>query len=273
MRYDVAVQTPIAFHTQRQYGLNFPPAEDVVIEFQGRRFVWHATHRDIDDRECWPTVTTMVLDGDDYAPERAAMQRFLSAVSFHWGEPLEIVNTGGAGWPGEMDRPIAISARGGDINHLYEAPLELVVDDDPRLARVMGYYREGETTASPFFKFLAFFGALDVACEDYPHPNDPGPMPAWVRANQQRHAYHWGGEQPPADLWVYLHEERRHAAAHAIRDRPDLPELDPNDPDERARFHTDSRLVATLVKDRVRERWGQHAVWERRRPLQEPADA
>lgn len=268
MRYEVAVQTPIAFHTQRRDAFERPPPEDVVIEFEGRRFVWHATHRGPDDEVCWPTITMLVADGNNYEAERVAMERFLSAVSFHWGESLEVVSQAGAGWPGEMDRPVAVSVRSGDIRHLHEAPLELVTEHDPRLARVMGYYREGQTTASPFFKFLAFFGALDVACEDYPHPNDPGPMPAWVRANAHRHQYHWGEGRPaPEDLWTYLNEERRHAVAHATRSDPDLPELDPNDPNERARFYGDSRLLEYLVKDRVRERWGPYAVSERRRPV------
>lgn len=257
MRYEVAVRTPIAFCMQR-LGLERPPPEDVVIEFEGRRYVWHATHVGPDGEECWPTVTTMVENSDDYEPERRAMERFLSAVSFHWGESLEVVNVAGAGWPGEMDRPVAVSVRSGDIRHLHEAPLELVVDGDERLTRVMGYYRDAEATASPFYRFLAFFNALDVACEDF-----DGALPRWV-AQARGHEYLWGDDSPPDDLWPYINDERRHAVAHAVRDR-DRPELDPNDPALRGRYFRDSKVVAVLVKDRVRERWGQHAVWGRRR--------
>jgi hypothetical protein len=250
VRYEVAVQTPIALYTQR-LRLERPPPEDVIIEFEGRRFVWHATHFGPEGEECWPTITTLVENSNDYAPERVAMERFLSAVSFYFGEGLEVVNTGGAGWPGEMDPPVARSARSGDIRHLHEASLELVTDGDERLTRVMGYYRDGHATASPFYRFLAFYNALDVACEDF-----DGGLPAWIRMQAGRHAYHWGNEEPPVDLWTYVQDENRHAVAHAVRHDPGLPELDPNDPVARGRFHRDSQLLADLVKDRVRERWG-----------------
>ena len=162
MRYEVAVRTPISFYTQRA-GLDRPPPEDVVIEFEGRRYVWHATHVGPDGEECWPTVTTVVANGEDYEAERGAMERFLSTVSFNWEESLEVVNAAGAGWPAEMDRPVAVSTRSGDIRQLHEAPLELVVEGDERLTRVMGYFRDAAATASPFYRFLAFYNALDVA--------------------------------------------------------------------------------------------------------------
>ena len=258
MRYEVAVRTPIAFCTQR-VGLERPPLEDVVIEFEGRRYVWHATHVGPDGEECWPTVTTVIVNGDDYRAERHAMERFLSAVSFYWEESLEVMSVAGAGWPGEMDRPVAVSTRSGDVRHLHEAPLELVVEGDERLTRVMGYFRDAESTASPFYRFLAFYNALDVACEDF-----DGALPAWVR-QARGHEYLWGDEGRPAELWTYMNDERRHAVAHAVRDR-DRPELDPNDPAARARFYRDSKVLAVLVKDRVRERWGAYVVRERRRP-------
>ena len=81
----------------------------------------------------------------------------------------------------------------------------------------------------------------------------------------REHEYLWGDEGPPAELWTYMNHERRHAVAHAVRNR-DRPELDPNDPALRGRFYRDSRVLRVLVKDRVRERWGPYVVWERRRP-------
>jgi hypothetical protein len=258
MRYEVAVRTPIAFYTQRQ-GLERPPLEDVVIEFKARRFVWHATHAGPDGEECWPTVTTLVENADDYEAERVAMQRFLSAASFYWQEELEVINQAGAGWPGEMDRPVAVSTRSGDIRHLHEAPLELIIEGDARLTRLMAYYRDAAATGSPFYRFLGFYNALDVACEDY-----PGRLREWVRANAHTHAYRWGDEGQPDDVWAYIQEESRHAVAHAVR-HGGLPELDPDEPDARARFHRDADLLADFVRDRVSERWGPYAVRERRR--------
>jgi Methylamine utilization protein MauJ len=262
MRYEVAVETYLAFYAGRQRGVLFPPPEDVVVEFEGRRFMWHATHRGPEGEECWPTVTTMIADPDDYEAERAAMERFLSALSFHYDTPMMVVNQAGAGWPAERDRPVAIATRAGLGNQLAEAPIELVTADDARLTRVMGYYRDGQGNGSPFYRFLAIYNALDVACEDH-----VGGLRQWVRD----HAYllashhHWEGGGPPEDLWAYLQDESRHAVAHAVRDR-NRPELDPNNPDERARFARDCRLLENLVKARVRERWGSHGVWGRRQP-------
>jgi hypothetical protein len=153
-----------------------------------------------------------------------------------------------------------IALRRGLGNHLHEAPLELVAVDDDRLRVVMGYYGDGMATASPFFRFLALYNALEVACEDH-----PGGMGAWLRANAGARPYHWERTPPPADLWTYVRDESRHAVAHAVRDPGRGPAIDPNDPEERARFYGDSRLLADFVKDRVRERWGPHAIWGRRR--------
>jgi hypothetical protein len=262
VRYEVTVSTPLVFHTKERYdlALPLPGPEDVVIEFEGRRFVWHATHVGPDGEELWPTVTVMVADADNYGVERGAMMRFLSTLSFHTGLPIE-VHSEGASPRAEMARPMWIQPRSGQVPHLHLAPLELVVGrDDDRLQTVLGYYRDGQATESGLFRFLAFYNALEVACEDY-----PGRMQGWLLA-APRHEYHWVDGRP-ADLWDYLQEEGRHAVAHAIRDPArGVPDLNPNDPAVRARFHGDSRWLSALVRDRVEERWGPYAVWGRPRP-------
>jgi hypothetical protein len=177
VRYEVAVRTNLVFHTQRlPYRQPFPDPETVVIEFEGRRFVWHALGPNAEGEDRWPTVTTMVVDSNDYAAERLAMERFLSAVAYWTSQPIESLTSGGAGGTQEMDPPVVNALRRGYGNSLYDTPSELVVIDDARLKRVLGYYREGLNTESPFFRFLAFWNALDVACDDY-----PGRLPAWIR--------------------------------------------------------------------------------------------
>jgi hypothetical protein len=70
----------------------------------------------------------------------------------------------------------------------------------------------------------------------------------------------------PTDWWEHLRNGRRHAVAHAVRDpQHGVPDLDPDDPENRSRFHNDARLLDDLVRLRIRQRWGEHAVYFRRR--------
>jgi hypothetical protein len=263
MRYEVAVETTLAFHTQR------PPypggvliwrvPETVVIGFEGRRFVWHTLPPDDDGRERWPTVTTVIDSADNYDVERLAMERFLSALAYVTRQSIEVVNAGGAGVPAEMDPPVATALRRGLGDYMEEAPEGVDMADDDRLRKVLGYYREGLGTSSPFFKFLAFWNALDVACDDRADG-----MKGWIPATLAKFPYLRGDEPAPSDWWDYLFMERRSAVAHAVRDHRG-PELDPDDPDAHGRFWRDARMLEDLVRMRVQERWGDYPVYRRRR--------
>jgi hypothetical protein len=261
VRYEVAVRTNLTFHTQNPpHRIPFPEPETVVIDFEGRRFVWHALGPNDDGDDRWPVVTTMVADAGDYEGERVAMQRFLSALAFSTSQPVEVLTEGGAGWPLEMDRPVVNALRRGFANHLFRAPGEVVVEQDDRLRLVLGHFREGLNSGSPFFTFLAFWNALDVASEDY-----DGGMPSWIRATAPDHAHLRPGQEPqPDDWWTYLQNDRRSAVAHAVRDPGRGVDLDPDDPNDRAKLAGDTRMLQSLVEARVRERWGTYAVWMRR---------
>jgi hypothetical protein len=144
---------------------------------------------------------------------------------------------------------------------MHDAPSEIVVVDDDRLKLVLGYYCEALGTNSPYFRLLAFWNALEIACEDY-----AGGMPAWIRATMAEYPHLRGGDDPaPADWWTHFTEERRHAVAHAVRDPGRAPDLDPDDPNTRERFWLDARLFDDLARMRVAQRWGDYAV-HRRRP-------
>jgi hypothetical protein len=230
----------------------------VVIAFEGRRFVWHVIPDDAGGG-WFPTVTTMVANVDDYSAERLAMERFLSAVSWWTTRGIEFETAAGAGVPQEKDPPVATARRFGFGVSVSEAPHELVVLDDPALKRVLAYCREGLNTGAAFFRFLAFWNALDIACDD----NDGG-LPVWINATMPNFAHLRGGVQPPPDdWWEHLNNDRRHAVAHAVRDGRG-PEIDPDDPDDRAKLWTDARLLKDLVGIRVHERWGNHPVSLRR---------
>lgn len=295
MRYEVSVQTNLAFHTRGEFA---PPirdlprqAETVAIEFEGRRFLWHAVPPlviDLPDRgivgrvrnrlgdalgqvarylervvrqDRWPTVTTPIEDAGDYESERLAMARFLSALAYETQQGMEVQAGGGAGMPAEFDPPIATGVVFGPGYYMRAAPAEVVVVDDDRLRLVLGYYREALGIESPYFKFLAYWNALEVACEDA-----SSSLGAWIRETMEAHPGLGREDDPPADWSEYLYNERRHAVAHAVRDpKYGVPDLDTDEPDTRGRFYQDARLVGDLVRLRVGERWGPHAVYFRRR--------
>jgi Methylamine utilization protein MauJ len=294
MRYDVAVQTNLSFHTKAHPGplqdLPHRP-ETVAIEFEGRRFLWHAVPplrvdflpqgrlrraRELAanalrrvagsiDRPVWqeryPTVSTPITDANDYEAERLAMARFLSALAYETRRPIEVETGGAAGVPAEFDPPVATAVRSGLVTHPHEAPAEVVVVNDDRLRLVLGYYREGLGTESPYFKFLAYWNALEVACDDL-----GAGASTWVRTTMQKApGLARSTSAPPGDWWTHLKDGRRHAVAHATRDpKYGVPDLDTDDPATRASYYGDAGTLDDLVRLRVHERWGQWAVSFRR---------
>ena len=79
-RHEVAVRANIAFHTrQPPFDVFNVTPEQVVIEFEGREFVWHPNlEPGPEGEEWWPGVTVVVNDHNDYEEERELMHRFLS---------------------------------------------------------------------------------------------------------------------------------------------------------------------------------------------------
>lgn len=137
----------------------------------------------------------------------------------------------------------------------------MIVEGDDRLRVCLGHFRDGLNTSSPFFRFLGFWNALDVACEDH-----EGGLRAWVTANAADSWNDEGGDNPvPANVWEYLTESGRHAVAHAVRDPGRGPEVDPDDPEDRGRLARDAAPIQRLAELRISERWGEYAVWKRPR--------
>ncbi len=256
MRYEAAVETNLAFHTDRPLHGPFPGSETVVIEFQGRQFVWHELGPNEEGEERWPVVTTMVLDPDDDEGEPRATARFLCALAFSTRQRIRVVMTGRADFKTEMDPPLVNALRRAVVDHNYDAPAEVVAVDDRRLQTVLDYYSEGLNATSPVFAFLAFWNALALACEDA-----EGHLSAWIRACAPNHAHLRGDDMPaPADWWVHLQGGQRSAVAHAVRlpAHGSVPERF-----DRHALGRDARLLEQLVQVRVRERWGDYAVWLR----------
>src|SRR4051794_6375187 len=247
-RYEVSIQTRLAFHTRPEFGLDdLPRPETVAIDFEGRRFVWHAIERDEDGREYWPTVTTVVEEGYDSTEVARVFQWLFSALAFRTkasiGSVAEVVSD-----RAEMEPAFLRLPRRGFANDIHFAPAEVIVEGDDRLRVCLGHLRDGLNSGSPFFRFLAFWNALDVACDDY-----EGGLDGWVASALSRRGS------------VRLRESSRNAVAHAVR-HPGRPDVDPDDPHDRHRLEGDAATVGRLVEQRIAQRWGEDAVTERRRP-------
>lgn len=244
-RYEVAIETPLAFSSSRTDP--FRTDDRTVIEFDGRRFVWHAG-QEIEDKQCWPVVTVMVLDADDYADERLATNKFLSALSFVLDHPMSIATSAATGYKGELDRPI-LGQPGHAATIITAAISTVTVDDDDRLRLVLALFREGRSANSPFYKFLAFYNALDAAFD-----NDEPARDATIRAllngspmpeSQPAEGFDW------AD---YLWDVLRNAVAHAVR-REGKAVLNPDDLADRRTLDMASASVVGLLRRRVNDRW------------------
>lgn len=242
-RYEAAVSTHVTFGEPG--GPAFSRADQLVIQFDGRAFVWHDLRQPESDGVD-PVVTTMVDDATDSGSEMLATNRFISTLSFVTDQPMAIGVTAAAGFKGELDRPLlgqpALAA-----TVIVHAPTAIDVSADERLRLVLGLFREGRAANSPFYGFLALYNALDAAFDNN---------------ERQRNAFidHEVVESAPtAD---FLQDELRNAVAHAVR-RPGKAVLDPDDFRDRSRLGRSSEVVAALVRKRVGGRWpgGVTVTW------------
>lgn len=258
-RHEVAVRANIAFHTQQPpFDVFNVTPEQVVIEFEGRDFVWHPNvEPGPEGEEWWPGVTVVVNDHNDYEEERELMHRFLSALAYELRQPVEVLAGGGSGEPDPLARPLPHANRRGFGDQVHEAPRGIEVTDDPRLRLVLGLYREGLNSESPFYRFLSFWNALDATFD-----NDRSRIEQFLDAEAPRHAGAFDYDPPPANWHRYLNNSNRNAIAHAVR-RPGEPLLDPDIPHDRSRLYRDSRLLEQLVRTAVEQRW-PHPVRRRR---------
>ena len=161
-RYEAAVSTHVAFGEPG--GPAFSRADQLVIQFDGRAFVWHDLRQPESDGVD-PVVTTMVDDATDSGSEMLATNRFISALSFVTDQPMAIGVNAAAGFKGELDRPLlgqpALAA-----TVIVRAPTAIDVSADGRLRLVLGLFREGRAANSPFYGFLALYNALDAAFDN-----------------------------------------------------------------------------------------------------------
>lgn len=221
--------------------------ERVVIDFQGRRFVWHAG-REVEGEQCWPVVSAMVGDSADYAVERLEANRLLSALSFSLDYPMSVATSAATGYKTELDRPL-LAQPGYSATIITPAVSTVRVIDDERLRLVLALFREGRSADSPFYRFLAFYNALDAAF-DNDEPARDGTIRAVLNGGPAPR-----GLRPDGFDWAdYLRDALRNAVAHAVR-LEGKPVLNPDDLADRNALDQASAAVVQLLRRRVNDRW------------------
>lgn len=231
-------------------------SETVVIECDGREFGWLAfAAAENSDYEAGPTVTVL-HDDDPIARVGVAfeLQRFLSALAFEYQVPIETVTYGspGSGEP-TLTHPAghqAPNAYAGKMVHPAPARIETIDDDRLRLA--LALLREGLSTTSPFLSFLgcwnvveAVFDGNEPLRDQFLRTRGPGVL---ARYSVER-------ELPDGDAAKYLIRSARNPLAHAIRKRPDMKHLNPDDPTDRVQLQTDTRWMLDLARIAIESRW------------------
>lgn len=244
-RYEVAVNTPLC---SGSWGRS-PPAvvARTAMNFDGHRFVWHE-RQETEGQPSWPVVTIMVGDAADYTSERLATNRLLSALSFQLDLPMTIVGSVSTGWLAELDHPmLSQPGQGGGVLH---APISLVaVEPDERLRLVLAHYREGRSANSPFYRFLALYNALDAAFDA-----DASARSEFIRERLAATAAPDDSYGDCFDWADYLRDTLRNAVAHAVRPQG-KPALNPDDLANQGTLDRASGNVASLVRQRVTDRW------------------
>jgi hypothetical protein len=162
-RYEVAVEGGLDLRVYRTFSrvswLRELPKDltPIPLAFSGRRFLWHPAEEGI-----LSTVTTPIRTADpNYLQEREAVNRFLSALSFEFRQPVRIYTAAASGMKAEFDPPLLRQPR---LNAtIHPAPTQLEVQDSADLKLCLALMREGVSADSEALRLLSLFKAIEVA--------------------------------------------------------------------------------------------------------------
>jgi hypothetical protein len=248
MRLEIAVKTSLGFFDRWPREAGDPLVEQAVIAFDARDFVWHSNDEGDGEAPIFPTLTTMVADDTDAVAAETDANRLLSALAYaHHIEMTPMVGVI-SGFASERSRSI-FRQSGGRSALLAQAPARVTVQSDSRLRLTLALNREGLSTESPFFRFLAFWNALEVLFQ-----NSWPDLEAYFVAEGGPVAAR-NGRGAPAEGWPsYLLKSSRHAVAHAVRP-VGRAVLDPDLAVDRRRLSGDALLLDDLVRYRIFDEW------------------
>jgi hypothetical protein len=248
MRLEIAVITSLGFYESWPREPGDPLVEQAPIAFDGRTFVWHSNdEREIEER-IFPTLTTMVTDDADAVAAETGANRLLSALAFsHHVEMTPMVGVVTA-FASESARSV-FRQPGGRTVLVARAPALVTVHPDDRLRLALALNREALSSESPFFRFLAFWNALEVLFQ-----NSWPDLEAYFAADGAQVAARNARTTPPEGWPTYLLQSSRHAVAHAVRPAGRAV-LDPDLAADRRRLSGDALLLDDLVQYRVHDEW------------------
>jgi hypothetical protein len=222
--------------------------ESVRIEFNGREFGWLVPASHPGEPESGPTVTTLVdRDVEDAWLEASeATQRFISALAFHFDTRMETPPTSGGSGEIDLLHPWgAVDVRDTYGIELHVAPRSVVVADDSRLRLALALYREGLNAGSPFYRFLAFWNALDAAFD-----GDESARDEFLGTGSRWHPHYL-----TEGVATHLRMNSRHAIAHVIREAGRTV-VDPDIPADRERLDLEGRQwLRDLARNAIESTW------------------
>jgi hypothetical protein len=225
--------------------------------------------------EYGPMVAALTTESemDDIA---YALQRFLSAVAYGYDEPVEddtnaqfLVAQGG----NDPFNPSGKRLARAYAPFIKPAPTQISVpSSEEGLHIALAYYREALNASSPFYRALAFRHVLDATFNVTSETRNKQPTPeaasrdAFVDAiappADELIIRHGVVLQPETALSAHLTDEVRNAVAHVLR--PNARQVHPDQWFERRRMSSDARLMQTLARKAVEQRWPQPVVVTRR---------
>lgn len=175
-----------------------------------------------------------------FAEAFRAASRFLSELCwFHGMRICDIASIHGTGRP-----QVGTRASLAHTNDLFVHDFRQAASSaEQHLA--LGFYREGYSSSSPFYRFLSFFKIINIQCSTGTEHQD------WINSNlpkiQEAHvALDWLRRRGVGDVGRHLWEEGRNALAHADVQR-NQPIVDTDDYDHWQRVVYGSALVKELA--------------------------
>jgi hypothetical protein len=228
-------------------GLRLGSDEEVLIEFEGKKFRWFngTVERDA-------IVSMGVKDLTNHQIENEKLNRLLTSLV--WQHKVHVRKLWGVGGP-KRPYPMAYGPRqagGTQVDPQYVLGA-IQRSYTPAQWFALALYREAVNSGSDFYSFLCYWKVIELAYSDHKARKE------WIntvasRATREKERLAKVLAQT-TDLENYLRNERRHAVAHVFQDnrngsktqnRP----VNPDDPGHEATISQDIHLVedfATLA--------------------------
>lgn len=256
-RYEVALDTELEL---RDYD-EFPPfaqltdlskqQDPMVIEFHGRRLVWHPG-----SGEHLPVTTIMFDDDSNYEPDRLLVERFLSVLSYKFQAGVRVKTTAASSLKTELDPPLLRQPLPRPA--VYPAPGALTrTSDDKDLALALAHMREGTSSVSPAHRYFSYWKAIEVT-------TGKKAFATWVGTEAARLS-DADDTRSASEHFKHLNETRI-AAAHANPSGDEVLRHDPDHPQPVQRFNQDSALLFRLARAAIEERWPRPVATTHRAP-------